>query len=70
MTNDNKKTLKIDGMSCGHCKATVEKALLGVEGVEHVTVDLDGKVAEVSGNGLNEGALEHAVTEEGFRISK
>jgi copper chaperone len=26
-------TLKIDGMSCGHCVASVKKALAGLDGV-------------------------------------
>ena len=32
--------LCVEGMSCNHCKASVEKALKGVVGVESVTVDL------------------------------
>lgn len=33
-------TLKIDGMSCGHCVAAVKKALAGLDGVtvENVAV--------------------------------
>ena len=31
MTN---KTLKISGMSCGHCSARVEKVLNSIDGVE------------------------------------
>jgi copper chaperone len=36
----NRTTLKIDGMSCGHCVTSVRRALEAVEGVtvEHVTV--------------------------------
>jgi copper chaperone len=33
-------TLKIDGMSCGHCVARVEKALKKVEGVHVVRVEV------------------------------
>jgi copper chaperone len=29
--------LKVTGMTCGHCEAAVEKALLAVPGVERVT---------------------------------
>ncbi len=32
------KTLKIEGMMCGHCAATVKKALEGVDGVEKAEV--------------------------------
>lgn len=36
----NQKTLKIDGMSCGHCVARVKKALEGVPNLAVVTVDV------------------------------
>lgn len=39
----------IKGMSCAHCKATVEKNLARIEGVTSVTVDLPSGVALVEG---------------------
>lgn len=42
MTN---RTMKIKGMSCGHCVAAVTKALGGVEGVSNVQVDLERGLA-------------------------
>ncbi len=43
--------LKIEGMSCGHCKASVEKALAGVDGVSAVKeVDLKSGEAVVEGD--------------------
>lgn len=37
-------TLTVKGMSCNHCKANVEKAILKVEGVERVEINLaDGQ---------------------------
>lgn len=41
-------TLTVAGMTCGHCKATVEKALLEVDGVDQATVDLDSGVVSVA----------------------
>ena len=35
--------VKIEGMSCNHCKMRVEKALKQVQGVDEVQVDLEGK---------------------------
>ena len=32
--------IKIEGMSCGHCKAAVEKALKAVPGIETAVVNL------------------------------
>ena len=39
------KKMLIDGMMCAHCKATVEKALSAVDGVEACAVDLAAKTA-------------------------
>ncbi|CAN5765869.1 hypothetical protein BH23GEM6_BH23GEM6_06200 [soil metagenome] len=39
--------LQISGMTCGHCSAAVEKALLGQAGVRSATVHLEEGTAEV-----------------------
>ena len=36
-----KQTFKINGMSCGSCQQTVEKALQSIEGVTSVQVSLN-----------------------------
>ncbi len=41
------KEVFIDGMSCMHCAAKVEKALNALNGVSDVKVDLNGKRAIV-----------------------
>lgn len=43
-----KKIVHVNGMMCGHCKASVEKALNKVEGVSSAEVDLDKKIATVT----------------------
>lgn len=35
-------TLKVKGMSCGHCANSIERALNQINGVEDVQVDLKG----------------------------
>jgi len=42
-----KLTLKITGMTCGHCQKTVEQALAKVSGVYGAVVDLQNATAEV-----------------------
>ncbi|HQL98569.1 MAG TPA: cation transporter [Smithella sp.] len=39
------KSIKIKGMSCGHCVMAVTKALNAVDGVRNVEVDLKNGVA-------------------------
>lgn len=46
----NQTILKVEGMTCNHCKMRTEKALQGVSGVESVKVDLAAKEAVVTGD--------------------
>lgn len=60
-----KKTLKVNGMSCMHCVARVEKALSAVDGVTDVTVSLEKGEAVVGGN-FDVAAAVKAVTDAGY----
>lgn len=59
--------VKIEGMSCDHCTAAVEKALKAVAGVQTVAVDLKKKQAVVTGDASHE-ALCEAVEDVGFDV--
>ncbi|KKG09236.1 COP associated protein [Methanosarcina sp. 2.H.A.1B.4] len=41
------ETIKVEGMSCGHCVMRVKKAIEGLEGVTKVDVSLENKQAVV-----------------------
>lgn len=64
---DQKTILKIEGMSCGHCKAAVEKALKAVAGVADAQVDLDKKEAVITGSASRE-ALVQAVEDADYTV--
>lgn len=61
-------TLKIGGMTCGHCVKAVTAALEGVPGVRDAQVDLDqGRaVVEYDEGQADTRALVGAVAEEGY----
>ncbi len=42
------KTMKIEGMMCGHCEATVKKALESIDGVESAVVSHETGTAQVT----------------------
>lgn len=64
-----KKIMTINGMQCEHCKMSVEKALIGVAGVNDVKVDLKKKNAVVTlGEAVEDNALKDAVTAAGFEV--
>ena len=58
--------LNVTGMTCGHCKAAVEKALQNVTGVNGTQVDLASGKVNVEGEHVNTDALIAAVVEEGY----
>jgi Cu+-exporting ATPase len=63
-----KKTLSVEGMTCGHCVNHVKNALIEVSGVESAEVDLGKKSAVVVGNALDDAALKAAVAEAGYEV--
>ncbi|HHX73327.1 MAG TPA: heavy-metal-associated domain-containing protein [Firmicutes bacterium] len=63
-----KRILKVDGMSCNHCKMRVEKALKSLDGVHEAVVDLAQGTAEVEYDAakVSLGALITAVADAGY----
>ena len=64
-----KQVFNIEGMACNHCKASVEKALLAIDGVTSVTVDLVEGTATVEGT-FDKNAAITAVEAIGFGIKE
>lgn len=63
--------ITIDGMTCGHCKAAVEKALGELAGVSSVSVDLSTKQATVEYDEkvVNPAAIKQAVEDLGYDVT-
>lgn len=59
-------TLKVDGMSCGHCVKAVEKALAGVEGAVAEQVQVGQAVVAFDTAKTSVGALIDAVQDAGY----
>ena len=63
------KEVSIEGMSCNHCKMSVEKAVGSIEGVTNVEVSLENKNAIVKSNvEIDEEKIKNAIEEEGFKV--
>ncbi len=61
------KTIKVEGMMCGHCEATVKKELEKIRKVENATADHDaGTVVLTLSGDVKEEKLKKAVEEAGF----
>lgn len=61
-------TLRIEGMSCGHCVATVTDVLSEVDGVDEVNVSLAENSAVVKGE-VQKDELIKALSETPFKGS-
>lgn len=62
------KIMIIEGMSCGHCKASVEEAIGKLSNVESVEVNLDEKKAVVRGENLEDSILKETIDDIGFDV--
>lgn len=64
------KTMKIEGMMCGHCEATVKKALENVEGVTSAQVSHENGTAVVTlSKAVDDAALRAAVEAKDYRVT-
>ena len=64
---DTMKSLKVNGMRCGHCKAAVEEAAAKIQGVRNPQVNLEEKVLQFEEAGpVDMQALRSAISDIGF----
>lgn len=67
LTMENTKTYHVAGMSCNHCKMSVEKALGKLEDVESVEVNLASGEVKVVGN-VTDSKVKEVVEDLGFEV--
>ena len=63
------ETIKVEGMSCGHCQMTVTNAISGVADVSNVEVSLkDGQATvDYDESKTNTDTIKAAVVEAGYK---
>ncbi|RCW69793.1 copper chaperone CopZ [Saliterribacillus persicus] len=64
------KTLEVKGMTCGHCKMSVEGALNELEGVNSAEVDLkeDKVMVNYDESKVSIEEMESAIEEQGYDV--
>ncbi|OGX78448.1 heavy metal transport/detoxification protein [Exiguobacterium sp. SH31] len=66
----NETVLKVEGMTCNHCKAAVEGALTELEGVESAIVSLqDHRVDVIHNDTISVKAMIEAIEEQGYDVN-
>lgn len=64
------ETLKVQGMSCNHCKMAVEKALKNLTGVTGAEVDLSAGLVRMTYDpgSVNRAQIEAAIDDSGYKV--
>ena len=60
--------LIINGMTCNHCKESVESIAINTEGIDQVVVDLSSGQATFIGNDMNSSAIKDKIICLGFTL--
>ena len=60
--------IDIEGMSCGHCVRSVERALGAVDGVQAFKVGVGQAVVELDGTRATPEQVAQAVADEGYAV--
>ena len=62
--------IKVSGMTCNHCKNSVRDAVLTVQNVDSVNIDLESGQVFISGSGFNLEDIYLSIQNSGFKIIK
>ncbi|APC49038.1 copper-binding protein [Virgibacillus halodenitrificans] len=65
-----KKSIDVQGMTCGHCKMSVEGALKKLDGVSSAEVNLEAGKVDVTfdESKVNVDAMKEAIEEQGYDV--
>ena len=62
-------TMKIDGMSCGHCVAQVTKALKGLDGVNVEQLSVGSATVAFDPSATSEDRITQAIEDQGYSVA-
>ncbi|HLR19452.1 MAG TPA: copper chaperone CopZ [Staphylococcus sp.] len=65
------ETIKVEGMSCNHCKQAVESALTNLDGVNSADVSLEeGNVkVDYDNNKVETSNMKNAIEDQGYDVN-
>ena len=61
-------TMKIDGMSCGHCVSSVDRALKKIDGVKVESVGIGNATVSYDPSAVSAEQIADAVADEGYSV--
>ena len=67
MTAEKFQTIKVEGMTCSHCEASINRNLSKIEGIEEVVADKNTSQVKIKGSKINLAEIELIVTDLGYQ---
>jgi len=68
MTKEIYQSIRVEGMTCPHCEATITRTLLKLEGIEEVVADRNNSQVNIMGEKIDLSEIEQAVNEIGYQF--
>jgi uncharacterized membrane protein YraQ (UPF0718 family)/copper chaperone CopZ len=65
----NQVTIKIEGMTCNHCKMNIENKISAIKGIKEVQVDLASSLAKITGDQLDLEKIRQNVESIGYKYA-
>jgi len=67
MTLETFQTIRVEGMTCSHCEASVTRNLSKLDGIEEVVADKNTSQVKIRGSKINFPEIERIVTDLGYQ---
>ncbi len=67
MTQEKFQTIKVEGMTCSHCEASINRNLSKLDGIDEVVADKNTSQVKIRGSKINYTEIEHVVNELGYQ---
>ncbi|HAQ21080.1 MAG TPA: heavy metal-associated domain-containing protein [Prolixibacteraceae bacterium] len=67
MTNETFQAFRVEGMTCSHCEASINRNLSKLDGIDEVIADRNTAQVKVRGSEINFSEIERMVTDLGYQ---
>ena len=67
MTQEKFQTIKVEGMTCSHCEASINRNLSKLEGIDEVVADKNTSQVKIRGSKIDYAEIEQIVTDLGYQ---
>jgi hypothetical protein len=67
MAKETFQTIMVEGMTCSHCEASINRNLSKLDGMDEVIADKNTSQVKIRGSKINLAEIENLITELGYQ---